>query len=215
MAYAQRYKDKMDRLMRMDPGLDRRFPLRMHLPNFEPEELAKICKVVARRSLGRELEAGLEDKIAAYIRDFRTRDIPKYNASLAINMANAAHDAQITRLMKEYQPTPSPMAASSSLLLSDVAPLMTRVTTVDLQEKSKVLTAADFGISDAPRLGDENLKAEVLREVNQLIGMDPARALFKQIKQMATYVETGGSSAILRTSLNMIITVINSRTASD
>ena len=44
------YKDKMARLMRMDPGLDRRFPQRLHLHDYSKEQLAQVCQVKARVS---------------------------------------------------------------------------------------------------------------------------------------------------------------------
>merc|ERR550537_1273724 len=43
------YKDKMAKLMRMDPGLERRFQGRLHLPDYTPEDVARICELVARR----------------------------------------------------------------------------------------------------------------------------------------------------------------------
>ena len=40
------YEDKMitndDALVKMDPGLNRRFALRLHLPDYDPSELAKM-----------------------------------------------------------------------------------------------------------------------------------------------------------------------------
>ena len=38
------YEDKMKLLMRADPGLPRRFPHNLHLPNYNPVELASIAK---------------------------------------------------------------------------------------------------------------------------------------------------------------------------
>ena len=49
------YKDKMARLMRMDPGLDRRFPQRLHLHDYSKEQLAQVCQVKARVSRPRSL----------------------------------------------------------------------------------------------------------------------------------------------------------------
>ena len=62
------YRDKMERLMRMDPGLDRRFPKRLVLPNYEAIEIAKICEIKANREFDRKFEPGLIEKLAKHIK---------------------------------------------------------------------------------------------------------------------------------------------------
>jgi len=52
------YKDKMQRLMRMDPGLDRRFPQRLHIADYQKAQLAEICRIKARRMFDRNFEDG-------------------------------------------------------------------------------------------------------------------------------------------------------------
>ena len=47
------YADKMGTLLRMDPGLDRRFPVRLHLENYSAEQIAKICRLVCRKRFGK------------------------------------------------------------------------------------------------------------------------------------------------------------------
>ena len=53
------YKDKMAMLMRADPGLDRRFPLRINLPDYTPEDLGQICRSFAANKFGKQFEPGL------------------------------------------------------------------------------------------------------------------------------------------------------------
>jgi hypothetical protein len=77
------YKDKMDRLMRLDPGLERRFQGRLHLPDYTPEELAKICAQVASTQFGKTLGEGLEGALAQHIQDFHYRDLSTQNGGLA------------------------------------------------------------------------------------------------------------------------------------
>merc|ERR1711871_1837827 len=92
------YRDKMQRLMRMDPGLDRRFPQRLMLRDYTPAELARVCEVKAKK-FGRRLEPGLLDKLAKHISDFYSREVPQQNAGLSVNLTEKAIDRQIERLV--------------------------------------------------------------------------------------------------------------------
>merc|ERR1719498_261782 len=56
------YKDKMGNLMRADPGLNRRFPLRLDLVDYTCAELAQIARKVAAEKFGKVFEAGLVDR---------------------------------------------------------------------------------------------------------------------------------------------------------
>ena len=75
-----------------------------------------------------------------------------------------------------------------------------------MKEMSRVLTADDFGISEQPTLGDEEEKAQVLAEVDAMIGMENIKEYFRNIEQSVRYVEQGGNFELLKTSLNMVIT---------
>ena len=61
------YKDKMGHFMRCDPGLERSFPLRLHLDDYTPYELALICEKVAKQQYGKVFEAGLLERLAKHI----------------------------------------------------------------------------------------------------------------------------------------------------
>eukprot|EP00971_Amphidinium_carterae_P268787 5332221-Amphidinium_carterae.1 len=69
----------MNRLMRADEGLARRFPNRLHLDDYSPDELervgararvrgesgqAAICEMTARQKHQRDFEPGLKEKLA-------------------------------------------------------------------------------------------------------------------------------------------------------
>jgi SpoVK/Ycf46/Vps4 family AAA+-type ATPase len=69
------YQDKMDRLMRMDPGLERRFQGRLHLPDYSADEIANICELVAKSRFGKTFEPGLLAVLARHINDFYWREI--------------------------------------------------------------------------------------------------------------------------------------------
>jgi SpoVK/Ycf46/Vps4 family AAA+-type ATPase len=197
------YKDKVQRLMRMDPGLDRRFPSRLHLQDYSRHELARVCEVKAR-GFGRNFEPGLLKKLAKHIGDFYHREIPQQNAGLALNLTEAAIDRQIERLVEQFSDVPSQPGDS------DGGETLTRtlswVPAAQIREESRTLTADDFGISERPSLGDEDLKVRVLQEVDAMIGMSNAKAFFQQIATSVAYVEQGGNVQLLKTSLNMVIT---------
>ena len=86
------YKEKMDRLMRQDEGLARRFPLRLHLPDYNPSELALVCQRKALSEFERTFSPGLLPLLGNHIRDFYSRDISKQNAGLAVNLTERAVD---------------------------------------------------------------------------------------------------------------------------
>ena len=62
-----RYQDKMDRLMRMDPGLERRFQGKLHLPDYTCEQLASICEQVASTRFGKTFEPGLHALLGRHV----------------------------------------------------------------------------------------------------------------------------------------------------
>jgi stage V sporulation protein K len=73
------YKDKMDVLMRADPGLPRRFPNELHLDDFTPVELAQIAKKVAAGRFNLQWESGLEERLVHHIEEQHAADIAQHN----------------------------------------------------------------------------------------------------------------------------------------
>merc|ERR1712139_287380 len=76
------YKDKMGQLLVQDPGLARRFPLRINLPDYTATQLSLIVKKVAKERFGFMLEEGLMVKIERLIIEQHRCEIPVQNASL-------------------------------------------------------------------------------------------------------------------------------------
>ena len=56
------YKEKMDDMMRLDQGLDRRFPHRLHLEDYTCDELAQIASYMAKEK-GKIAEQGTHKEL--------------------------------------------------------------------------------------------------------------------------------------------------------
>merc|ERR1719181_1533884 len=93
------YKDKMNQLLVQDPGLSRRFPLRMNLPDYTPAELALISDKVAKERFGCKLEEGLLIKLERHILEQHKAEIPMQNASIAVGIVEQAVERMTCRLM--------------------------------------------------------------------------------------------------------------------
>ena len=57
------YRDKMSRLMRADPGMNRRFPNRVHLPDYTPEQLVQIAEEKASTRYNLTFGEGVQEKL--------------------------------------------------------------------------------------------------------------------------------------------------------
>jgi SpoVK/Ycf46/Vps4 family AAA+-type ATPase/DNA-binding beta-propeller fold protein YncE len=182
------YKDKMDRLMRLDPGLDRRFQGRLHLPDYTPDELAKICAQVAETRFTKQLAEGLEEHLAKHIQDFHFRELATQNGGLAVNLVEKALERQSDRLVSNGD--------------------FDKLSAEEIKAKAALLTAADFGINEkkGPQLGCPLKQQEVEEEVASLVGMSNVKDFFETMKTKVKYVERGGDMKTLRTSLNMVLT---------
>ena len=184
------YKERMSRFMRMDPGLDRRFPQRLNLPDYTALELAQIAQQKARSKYERRFGNGLTvELLAKYISDFKFREISEQNGGLAVNMVETAVKRQASRIMEMSDDTDN-----------------------SEQERQRVKALAaelwpeDFDISGTPEIGSRLLQAEIEKEVEDLTGMGNIRGFFETMKKRAKFVERGGDPRTLRTSLNMVIT---------
>jgi len=205
------YKEKMGRLMRAEEGLARRFPNRLHLDDYAPQELASICEMTSRMKHQREFEAGLREKLSTHIENFYWRDIAQQNAGLSVNLTEQALDKQIVRIVSQY-----PQAFSGSLgrggaqgSPEDEVQLVRQRSNVSLQqikEEVAVFTAADFGIEERPTMGDPELRRAVQAEVERLTGMANVKAFFSEMARTVAFVERGGDPRVLQTSLNLRLT---------
>lgn len=156
------YKVKMQKLMRMDVGLERRFKGRLHLANYTPAELARICELRAKRQFKKKFEEGLLEKLAKHIGDFYRREIPKQNGGLAVNLTEAAIDRQIQRLIDaegaRHQGKSVAVGDDSLSPPPASVPKITSSAVTRLKVQSQILVAADFEIDDSPELGNRKLK---------------------------------------------------------
>lgn len=85
------YDDKMNDLMRADPGLARRFPTKLSLKDYAPAELAKIAAKVASERFAVPFGDGLEESLASWIDEHSGQlNISSHNGGLAVNLTEEA-----------------------------------------------------------------------------------------------------------------------------
>merc|ERR1719424_1227409 len=85
------YEDKMADFFRADPGLARRFPHALRLPDYAAADIARITRSVAEHRLEVPLEDGVEEALGAWLaRNMRRLEASKHNGGLATNLAEAA-----------------------------------------------------------------------------------------------------------------------------
>ena len=204
------YAEPMKHLLRADPGLPRRFPHNLDLPNYSVEQLASIVKYCAETRYGKTLDdEGLEAKVAVHIRNHHRRDMAEQNGGLSVNMAEAAVAAQANRIMKavEMQVDGAWGGASSGGAkgglqhaggsLPSHAPMILRTPSqmrsnikerkkeLVLRQRPDVLVAQDFGITAEMELGASDAeKAEVEAELNALVGMDNVKDFFHKMRDV-------------------------------
>jgi SpoVK/Ycf46/Vps4 family AAA+-type ATPase len=216
------YKDKMQRLMRMDPGLERRFRGSLHLPDYTAAELAQICTRVAKSRYEKELAPGLEEALAGHIQDYHHREIASQNGGLAINIVEAALEKQADCLAKTFQAgagetnmqalkkaarmlVPCDFAIEDEII-SDASTSMAKTDTTTTDTTTNEEPDASTPRKTLKRLGNPADARAIEVELGGLVGMGNAKAFFERMKSLAQYVERGGSAKVLRTSLNMVIT---------
>ena len=98
------YQDKMKLLMQADPGMPRRFPQTLHLADYTPQQLAVICRKVAKSRFGMSLAPDLEEKL---VEEFEGRyfvDIANQNGGLAVNLVETATGRLAERIMEQVCP---------------------------------------------------------------------------------------------------------------
>ena len=96
------YDGPMQRLLDADPGLRRRFPHALALPNYSPTELARIADKCARERFDIKLGEGVEEKLADLMGSTRfAAEVAHHNASLPIRLVEEALSAMAERTMSE------------------------------------------------------------------------------------------------------------------
>ena len=93
------YKDKMNRLMRFDPGLQRRFPKRLHLNDYSALELAQIMSSYSIHQFEKSFHNDLTlVRLETFIKTFHSTKMPKFNAGLAVELVEQAVQKQTARI---------------------------------------------------------------------------------------------------------------------
>ena len=95
------YEGPMRQLLDADPGLRRRFPAHLALPNYSGSELARIAAEAAVRRFGVELAPGVEKQLEYLITTRYASEVAHHNASLPIRMVEDALSAMSERTMEE------------------------------------------------------------------------------------------------------------------
>jgi SpoVK/Ycf46/Vps4 family AAA+-type ATPase len=181
------YKDKMGTLMRADPGLNRRFPLRLNLGDYSCEELAQICRLVAAERFGKTFEPGLLERLAKHIDERYAGEIAQLNGGLAVNLTEAALDSLSERMVTVLEENPG-------------------MPKQELVELSKAIKAEDYGILERPQYVRDQEKAVIDAEMDAMIGMPGAKQMMQEFKTKVEYVEATRDVKVLQTCLNLVLT---------
>ena len=182
------YQDKIERLLREDPGLPRRFPEALHLVNYSTNEIAQIAEYVAFSRNGKSFEPGLVEALSKHIGIKYRRKIASENGGLAVNLVQKAVQALEGRLLESSEG-------------------QTRNPT-ELMNDAKTICGIDFGIEDLGKgsIGADQLKKdEIAAKVENLIGMANMKEFFAKMKNTALYVEKTGNTAPLFNSMNLVL----------
>jgi SpoVK/Ycf46/Vps4 family AAA+-type ATPase len=111
------YDGKMQELLCADPGLARRFPTTLKLPDYTPSEIAEIASNVAQERFGVPFEDGLDTLLATWIHNNTHRlNISCHNGGLAVNLTEDALGRMAERAIELGI---DPRTHSISLLPSD------------------------------------------------------------------------------------------------
>lgn len=179
------YKDKMQKLMTADPGMQRRFPQAIHLPDYDADQLAEIAVQVAKERYGARFEDGLQAKLAQYMRDQLRAEIPRENAALAVKLVDQA--------MQMY--------ALSICAEPELAATLSRTDAVGI-----VLTEQHFKLNETTVEGKLAEQRKVVEEIDALIGMASLKEYVRRIRKTVEYVDQGGDPKVLQGCLNLVLT---------
>ena len=190
------YKHEMQRLVRMDDGIPRRFPHALHLSNYSADELAQIASYVARKRFKKRFEDGLEEKLSKHFSTNYRRQMGTENGGLAVNITEKAQARVGPRVFKEL----------NLKTVKKLSPEQKR----RVEEEIAIIKAVDFGISDIGTDGalgrSEAEKQAIEAEISNLIGMENVKHFFDEIKATARYIEQTGNTANLGNCLNLVLT---------
>jgi hypothetical protein len=92
----------MQKLMRADPGMPRRFPNEIHLEDYSAAQLAEIAHAVATEKFALPWEDGLEERLACHILEHHQHVIASQNGGLAVNLVERALSNYAARVSKSH-----------------------------------------------------------------------------------------------------------------
>mmetsp|Transcript_30648 Transcript_30648/g.51786 ORF Transcript_30648/g.51786 Transcript_30648/m.51786 type:complete len:265 (+) Transcript_30648:440-1234(+) len=149
------YAGPMKVLLAADPGLQRRFPLHLDLPDYEPLELALIADKAAREQFGLTLGPGVQAALAqSFSISLRgggsggasssqygkyAAEVPHSNASLPLRLVEEALSSMAERVVMEDENSGESLTATAYLPPGEVKGVISRDFTT--------LLLADFGFS--------------------------------------------------------------------
>jgi len=171
------YREPMSQLLAQDPGLARRFPLRMDLPDYTVSELVAIAEKVARDRFSLSFQAELAPQLARLIEEKHSRDIGQQNASLAVALVERAVEMLTCRFV-------------DSCAICDC----------------KELIPADFGISATVENEEEAARQRIEAELQSLVGMAEPKEYLQKLMKRAEFVRRGGNPAVLQVCMNLVLT---------
>ena len=173
------YRDGMAHLMRADPGLVRRFPTALHLGDYTPSELAAIARQTATARYGLSFAPGLEAALAEHICAVHAAEIAKHNASLAVQLVEAAANRLAARLVAAQTGASTPAADAEAAA-----------------DSMRVLEPSDFAIE--PSGASAAVRARVEAEVARLPPeLEVARVFLEAIHHRLRFMLEGAAGGML------------------
>lgn len=170
------YKDGMNQLLVQDPGLSRRFPLRLDLPDYSVQDIAQIAVRVAKQRFGLSCEDGLRQKLERHIEEQHRTEIKNQNAGLAISLVERGVEHMTSRMMSQPD------------------------------QSANILTAPDFGIVDATENDMAKERAALREELESLVGMAEPKEYLRKLLSRVEFVRLGGSPKVLEVCMNLVLT---------
>ena len=113
------YQAPMEKLLRMDPGLPRRFATRIHLEDYNAAELAEICRLTAEREFGLTFEEDLKQELELHLQINYKAEIAAQNAGLSVNLTEKAARALARRAGRAASADPTNPVPDLNMLVRE------------------------------------------------------------------------------------------------
>lgn len=160
------YPNEMERFLNSNPGLRNRFTEHIHFPDYTPEELLEIFKLMTEEK-GFSLQEDAEEiLLEELVRIYRTRDENFGNARLVRGLVETVERAQTARILKEENAD-----------WSD-----TTFTKADMLEAFKEDEEEAFEMPI-----DEELLDDMLAQLDRLIGLERVKEEIKKTVDLVRY----------------------------